>query len=33
MDPADRRAIIDHYRDEILQTSELIGRDLSAWLR
>ena len=32
MDPADRRAIIDHYRDEILQTSELIGRDLSAWL-
>ena len=33
MDPADRRAIIDYHRDEILQTSELIGRDLSSWLR
>jgi hypothetical protein len=33
MDPADRRAVIDYYRDEILQTADLLGRDLSAWLR
>ena len=33
MDPADRRLVIDHYRDEIVRTAELIGRDLSAWLR
>ena len=33
MAPADRRAIVDHYRDEILQTSQLIGRDLSPWLQ
>lgn len=33
MDPADRALVIDHYRDEILRTSDLIGRDLSAWLR
>lgn len=33
MDPDDRRLVIDHYRDEILRTGELIGRDLSAWLR
>ena len=33
MDPADRALVIDHYRDEILRTSELIHRDLSAWLR
>lgn len=29
---ADRRAIIDCYRDEILETSALIGRDLTSWL-
>jgi hypothetical protein len=33
MDPADRRLAIDHYRDEIVRTQELVGRDLSAWLR
>jgi len=33
MSPADRRMVIDYYRDEILGTQELIGRDLSAWLR
>jgi hypothetical protein len=33
MDPADRRTVIDYYRDDILQTAVLLGRDLSAWLR
>jgi len=33
MDAADRRMAIDYYRDEILRTADLIGRDLSAWLR
>ena len=33
MDPEDRRIVIDYYRDEILRTADLIGRDLSAWLR
>jgi hypothetical protein len=33
MDPADRRAVVDYYRDEIAHTGDLIGRDLSAWLR
>jgi hypothetical protein len=33
MDPADRALVIDHYRDEILRTGDLIDRDLSAWLR
>lgn len=33
MDPADRAQVIDYYRDEILHTADLIGRDLSAWLR
>jgi len=33
MDPADRRLVIDYYRDEILRTQDLIGRDLAAWLR
>jgi hypothetical protein len=32
MDPHDRRMVIDYYRDEILRTADLIGRDLSAWL-
>jgi hypothetical protein len=33
MDPDDRRFVIDYYRDEILRTADMIGRDLSAWLR
>ena len=33
MDPADRRMVIDYYRDEIQRTADLLGRDLSAWLR
>ena len=33
MDPADRRLVIDFYRDEVLRTAALLGRDLSAWLR
>jgi len=33
LDPADRALVIDYYRDEILRTGDLIGRDLSAWLR
>lgn len=33
MEPADRAMVIDHYRDEILRAADLIGRDLSAWLR
>lgn len=33
IDPNDRRMVIDYYRDEIRRTEDLIGRDLSAWLR
>ena len=33
MTPDDRRLVIDFYRDEIGRTADLIGRDLSAWLR
>jgi hypothetical protein len=33
MDSADRRMVVDYYRDEIERTAALIGRDLSAWLR
>jgi hypothetical protein len=33
MNPADRRLAIAYYRDEIQRTADLIGRDLSAWLR
>jgi hypothetical protein len=32
IDPVDRRMVIDYYREEILRTGDLIGRDLSAWL-
>jgi len=32
MDGADRRMVVDFYREEIVRTSELIERDLSAWL-
>lgn len=28
----DRRLVINYYRDEILRTQDLIGKDLSAWL-
>ena len=31
--PEDRRKAIDLFRDDILRTQDLIGRDLSAWLR
>lgn len=33
MDSADRAIVVDYYRREIQRTAELIGRDLSAWLR
>lgn len=33
LDRDDRRMVIDYYRDEIVHTADLIGRDLSAWLR
>jgi hypothetical protein len=33
MNPADRRMVIDYHRDEIVRTAELLGRDLTAWLR
>jgi hypothetical protein len=33
MAPADRQLVIDFYREEIERTADLIGRDLSAWLR
>lgn len=33
MDPEDRQLAIGYFREEILRTQELIGRDLSAWLR
>jgi len=33
LSPDDRRLVIDYYRDEILRTQDLIGMDLSAWLR
>jgi len=33
LSPDDRRMVIDYYRDEILRAQDLIGTDLSAWLR
>ena len=33
MNPEDRRTVIDYYRDEVVRTGDLIGRDLSGWLR
>jgi Sulfotransferase family len=33
LDPEDRCLAIDQYREEIERTADLIGRDLSAWLR
>lgn len=32
LDPAVRRALTEDYREDILKTQTLIGRDLSAWL-
>ena len=32
MDPADRRVLVDYYRDEIEKLKTLTGRDLSLWL-
>jgi hypothetical protein len=33
MDVADRRLVVDYYRDEIVRTADWLGRDLSGWLR
>jgi len=33
LDDTTRQALIEIYRDDVIQTQELIGRDLSAWLR
>ena len=33
MQMEDRQMVIDYYRDEIRRAADLIGRDLSAWLR
>jgi Sulfotransferase family len=33
MDAADRRYLIDYYRDDIRRLGELLDRDLSGWLR
>lgn len=32
LQPDDRSMVIEYYRDEIVRTADLIGRDLSAWL-
>jgi hypothetical protein len=32
MSAADRRTLVEHYRDEIQKTAKLIDRDLSPWL-
>jgi len=33
MEPADRRYLIDYYRDEIVRLAQMLDRDLRAWLR
>jgi hypothetical protein len=33
MDPEDRRMVIDYYRNDLVGAGDLIGRDLSDWLR
>jgi hypothetical protein len=33
LSPADRRLVIDRYRQEIKEAADLIGRDLNAWLQ
>jgi hypothetical protein len=32
MDPADRRYLIDYYREDVGKLASLVNRDLSAWL-
>jgi hypothetical protein len=32
MDPADRRFLLDFYREDIRSLSTLLGRNLDAWL-
>lgn len=33
MDPSQRAALLPRYREDVLRTQDLIGRDLSGWLR
>ena len=33
MEPADRRLLVDFYREDIEKLAHLLGRDLSAWLK
>ena len=33
LDPGLRRQLTDEYREEILKLQDLIGRDLSRWLK
>jgi hypothetical protein len=33
MDPADRRWLVDYYREDIQKLASLLDRDLSGWLR
>jgi hypothetical protein len=33
MRPADRRCLVEYYRDDIRELAALLNRDLSAWLR
>jgi hypothetical protein len=33
MDPADRRYLVDFYREDIRKIANLLGRNLDAWLR
>jgi hypothetical protein len=33
MSSAERGVLVEHYRGEIGKTAELLGRDLSSWLR
>ena len=33
LEPADRKRLIEHYSEDIRQLQQLLGRDLSAWMR
>jgi hypothetical protein len=33
LSPQDRATLVHYYREDILSLQDLIGRDLSAWLR
>jgi hypothetical protein len=33
IDPAVRARLVDHFRPDVERLQQLIGRDLSAWLR